>query len=432
MDKEKNIETRESVLHLQCEPLECVRIGFIGLGVRAKRAVFRMMHIEGCRVTALCDLVEENIIEAEAIIASHGVAAPATYSGGEGWMRLCESPDVDIVYICTDWASHADIAVYAMQQGKHVATEVPAATSVADCWRLVDTAEETRRHCIMLENCCYDEFELCTINMVQKGVFGEIIHAEGAYIHALDKFWPLFNDNWRLKFNQAHDGDVYATHGLGPICFALNIHRGDRMTHLVAMDSNSWIGSKLSKESLGTEEFANGDHTATLIRTHKGKTIGLQHNVYTPRPYSRQYELTGTKGYVNKYPTPGIALEHDAMSDSGVVPNHEDLSSHKFLPKEAYDALIEKYRHPIQKELLEKALKAGGHGGMDFIMDYRLVYCLRNGLPLDMDVYDAAEWSAMGELTRISIENGSKPVKIPDFTRGDWDKIDGLTFYFAE
>jgi hypothetical protein len=231
-----------------------------------------------------------------------------------------------------------------------------------------------------------------------------------------------------LKFNQQHSGDVYATHGLGPICYVLDIHRGDRMTHLVSMDTNSWVGKELAKESLGTEEFANGDHTSTLIRTHKGKTIGLQHNVYTPRPYSRQYQLTGTEGFANKHPTPGILLKQDKMADSGVVPNHEDLSDHKFLPQEAYDALIEKYLHPIQKELLEYAKKVGGHGGMDFIMDYRLIYCLRNGLPLDEDVYDAAEWSCIGELSAASINNNSMPVAFPDFTRGEWNKLKGHTF----
>ena len=176
---------RRNVLQLQCEPIECVRIGFVGLGVRAKRAVHRMMHIEGCRITALCDLVEENIEEAKRIITEQGGEPPATYCDSDGWKCLCRQPDIDLVYICTDWASHADIAVYAMQCGKHVATEVPAATTVADCWRLVDTAEETQRHCIMLENCCYDEFELCVLNMAQQGKLGEIIHAEGSYLHDL-------------------------------------------------------------------------------------------------------------------------------------------------------------------------------------------------------------------------------------------------------
>lgn len=200
------------------------------------------------------------------------------------------------------------------------------------------------------------------------------------------------------------------------------------MTYLVSMDTNSWVGKEYGKESLGTEEFANGDHTSTLIRTHNGKNIVLQHNVFTPQPYNRKYELTGTKGYANKYPVNGIYLEQEGIANSGVMHNHENLAAHKFLPKDVLDALIEKYRHPIQKELLEKALKVGGHGGMDFIMDYRLIYCLRNGLPLDQDVYDAAEWSCIGELSAASIENNSMPVAVPDFTRGEWDKIDGVQF----
>ena len=424
----ERVAGQTSMLGFAAEPIDTVRVGIIGIGQRGRGPLKRMSYIEGVKIVAICDRHQENIDKGQARLKKYGMPTADEYVGEEAWKELCQRDDIDLIYITTPWHLHTPMAVYAMQQGKHVAIEVPAATSVAECWQLVDTSERTRRHCMMLENCVYDHFELTTLNMVQQGLLGEIVHVEGGYLHSLDRFWPLFDDNWRLKFNQAHDGDVYATHGLGPICFALNIHRGDRMTHLVAMDSNSWIGSKLSKESLGTEEFANGDHTATLIRTHKGKTIGLQHNVYTPRPYSRQYELTGTKGYVNKYPTPGIALEHDAMSESGVVPNHEDLSSHKFLPKEAYDALIEKYRHPIQKELLEKALKAGGHGGMDFIMDYRLIYCLRNGLPLDQDVYDAAEWSCIGDLSAASIQNNSMPVAFPDFTRGEWNKLEGHTF----
>jgi hypothetical protein len=154
----------------------------------------------------------------------------------------------------------------------------------------------------------------------------------------------------------------------------------------------------------------------------------LQHNVFTPQPYNRKYELTGTKGYANKYPVNGIYLEQEGIANSGVMHNHENLAAHKFLPKDVLDALVEKYRHPIQKELLEKSKKVGGHGGMDFIMDYRLIYCLRNGLPLDQDVYDAAEWSCIGELSAASIENNSMPVAVPDFTRGEWDKIDGVQF----
>ena len=416
-----------SMLGFAAEPISTVRVGIIGLGMRGMGPLKRMSFIEGVKIVAICDLYQENIDKGQARLKKYGMPRAEEYVGEEAWKKLCQRDDIDLVYIVTDWKTHTPMAVYAMEHGKHVAIEVPAATSVAECWQLVDTSERTRKHCMMLENCVYDHFELTTLNMAQQGLFGEIIHAEGAYIHALDKFWSGYDRNWRLKFNQEHRGDVYATHGLGPVCFALNIHRGDRMTHLVSMDTDSWVGKSIAKKSLGTEEFANGDHTSTLIRTQKGKTIELQHNVYTPRPYNRLYQLTGTKGFANKYPVQGILLEFDE-SNSNIVPDHENLNSHKFLPEHIFKALMEKYRHPIQKELMEYAKKVGGHGGMDFIMDYRLIYCLRNGLPLDQDVYDAAEWSCIGELTAASIKHNSMPVAVPDFTRGEWNKLKGVKF----
>ena len=416
-----------SMLGFAAAPIEHVRVGIIGLGSRGKGFAKRLTIIEGAEVVAICDLAQENLDKTQRIIEKAGGKRADEYVGEDKWKELCQRNDIDLIYIVTDWLAHTPMAVYAMEHGKHVAIEVPAATSVAECWQLVDTSERTRKHCMMLENCVYDHFELTALNMAQQGLFGEIIHAEGAYIHNLSEFWDSYNAGWRLKFNQKYRGDVYATHGLGPVCFALNIHRGDRMTHLVSMDTDSWIGKKLAKKALGTEEFANGDHTTTLIRTHTAKTIELQHNVYTPRPYNRLYQLTGTKGFANKYPIQGILLEFDE-SNSGIVPDHENLNAHKFLPEHIFKGLMEKYRHPIQKELMEKAKKVGGHGGMDFIMDYRLIYCLRNGLPLDQDVYDAAEWSCIGELTAASIKHNSMPVAFPDFTRGEWNKLKGVTF----
>jgi len=422
------VKGQTSMLGFAAQPIEKVRVGIIGLGMRGKGFARRLTMIEGSEVVAICDVVQENLDKTQAIIKKAGGKPAIEYVGADTWTKLCERDDIDLVYVVTPWELHTPMAVYAMECGKHVAIEVPAAMTIEECWQLVDTSERTRKHCMMLENCIYDHFELTTLNMAQQGLFGEIIHGEGGYIHNLDIFWDRYHENWRLKFNQKHRGDVYATHGLGPICQAMNIHRGDRMTYLVSMDTNSWVGKKIAKEQLGTEEFANGDHTSTLIRTYKGKTIEVQHNVYTPRPYDRLHQLTGTKGFANKYPTTGILLEGDVIKNSNIALDHENLSSHKFLPEDVYNALMEKYRHPIQKELMEKAKKVGGHGGMDFIMDCRLIYCLNNGLPLDQDVYDAAEWSCIGELSRASIENNSMPVAVPDFTRGDWNKLNGLTF----
>ena len=415
---------QESMLAFAADPIPVVRVGFIGLGMRGPGAVERFTHIDGVEIKALCDLYPERVEYTQGILEKRGLPRAAAYSGQEGWKELCEREDLDLVYIVTPWQLHTPMAVYAMEHGKHAAVEVPAAMSVEECWALVDASERTRRHCMMLENCVYDFFELTSLNMAQHGLFGELLHAEGAYIHNLEEFWDEYQGNWRLDFNQKHRGDVYATHGLGPACQALDIHRGDRMNYLVAMDTKSVNGAAIAKEKMGADTFANGDHTVTLIRTERGKTIEIQHNVYTPRPYSRMYQLTGTKGFANKYPVEGYVVDTQAAARDG-MPDMEDFSSHSFVPEAVKEALMKQYEHPIQRELAEKAKEVGGHGGMDFIMDYRLVYCLRNGLPLDQDVYDAAEWSSMGALTAASIENNSMPVAVPDFTRGDWNKIRG-------
>ena len=435
-------EGQTSLLEFRAEPLDTVRVGFVGLGMRGPGAVERFTYIDGVAITALCDKYRERAEEAQHYLRVAGMADATLYSGDEGYKELCQSDEVDLVYIATPWQMHVTIALYAMEHGKHVAIEVPCANTVAECWQLVDAAERNRVHCTILENCCYDHFELTTLYMAQQGLFGEIIHTEGAYIHNLEPYWQHYADNWRLEYNQAHNGDIYATHGIGPNCQALNIHRGDRLDYLVAMSTKSVNGTKLVKELMNEEECRQGDQINTLIRTVNGCTIDMQHNVMTPRPYSRMYQLVGTEGFANKYPIEGYTFKTDQINkvapELGTTPDIENLNHHTFAPKGVVEAMMEQYKHPVQRQLVdgipleEYSKRVGGHGGMDFIMDYRLVYCLRHGLPLDMDVYDAAEWSSMGELTRISIENGSKPVRIPDFTRGEWNKIDGLTHYFAD
>ena len=424
---------QKDVVGLRCAPLDTVRVGFIGLGMRGPGAVYRFTQIEGTSVKALCDLYPERVEATQKILTDNNCPRAAAYSGEEGWKELCERDDIDLVYIVTPWLLHTPIAVYAMEHGKHVAIEVPAAMNLDECWQLVNTAEKTQRHCMMLENCVYDFFELTTLNMAQHGLFGEILHVEGSYIHNLEEFWHAYQGNWRLDFNEKYRGDVYATHGMGPACQLLDIHRGDKMNYLVAMDCKAVTGPEIVKKQTGREcpDFQNGDHTMTMIRTEKGKTLHIQHDVMNPRPYSRMYQLTGSEGFANKYPIEGYTFKADNTSLEG-VPDHENLNMHTFVPQQVKTTLMEKYRHPIQKELEEKARKVGGHGGMDFIMDYRLVYCLRNGLPLDQDVYDAAEWSCLGDLTRLSIENNSMPVEVPDFTRGNWNKKQGYRHAMVE
>ena len=425
---------QKDVLGLRLAPMLVVRVGFIGLGMRGPSAVERFTHLDGVEIKAICDLHPERVEKSQAILKKAGLPEATTYTGSEeAWKELCDRPDIDLVYIATDWARHAPMMIYAMQKGKHVTCEVPAVTSLQEAWDVVNTAERTQRHCMMLENCVYDFFELTTLNMAQQGLFGEVLSAKGAYIHNLEPFWKYYEGNWRLKFNQEHRGDVYATHGLGPACWVLNIHRGDRMEYLTSMDVPATSLPRFMKQKMGVENpvVKNGEMTQTLIKTALGKTIYIEHNVTSYRPYDRMYQVIGSDGFANKYPVEGYALR-PTEQNLKAVPNHEDLKSHDFVSEATKTELMNKYQHPIQKEIAEKAKQVGGHGGMDFIMDYRLIYCLRNGLPLDMDVYDLAEWSTMGELTRLSLEHQSAPVAMPDFTRGAWKRIKGLQLHFAK
>lgn len=414
-------EGQTDVIGLTTPALETVRIGFIGLGMRGPGAVERMSEIEGTEIVALCDIRPEKVEAMQKFLKSKGLPEATGYSGSEdAWKQLCERDDIDLVYICTDWDRHIPMAVYAMEHGKHAVSEVPATTSLKECWQIVNTAEKTRKHYMMLENCCYDFFEMATLNMAQQGVLGELVHAEGAYIHDLRSL--NFDENgyydmWRLKHNAAHDGNPYATHGLGPVAQALNIYRGDKMDVLVSMSSDQFGLTEYAKSKYGADSeyakasYAKGDINTTLIKTAKGKSIMIQHDVTSPRPYNRKHSLSGTKGYIEKYPREGIAIEPNA---------------HSFLGEKEMAEMLKKYEHPITAEIGKKAKEVGGHGGMDYIMDYRLIYCLRNGLPLDMNVYDGALWSSLGELTETSIENGFAPVEIPDFTRGSWNKEQGF------
>ncbi len=425
---------QQDVINLTTPPMEVVRVGFIGLGMRGPGAVTRFTYIPGVEIKALCDLHEDRVEKSQERLEKRGFPRATAYYGSEyAWKEMCEREDIDLIYICTDWKRHAEMILYALNNNKHVACEVPAAMTLEEIWDIIDTAERTRKHCMMLENCVYDFFELTTLNMAQQGVFGELLHVEGAYIHDLRDYWDAYEGNWRLEWNRKHRGDVYATHGMGPACQLLDIHRGDKMNYLVSMDTKAAGSPEYIRQKTGekVDDFQNADHTLTLIRTEQGKTIHIQHNVTSPRPYSRMYQLTGTKGFANKYPVQGYALDASQLS-SDVAPDHENLNAHKFVPEEVRKALMDKYKHPIHRELEETAKKVGGHGGMDFIMDYRLIYCLQNGLPLDMDVYDLAEWSCLAPLTALSLENNSAPVEVPDFTRGSWNKVKGYRHAFAK
>ena len=432
---------QKHVLGLTAPKLETVRIGFVGLGGRGPWAVKRYAHIPGVEIVALCDYEEARAEKTQSELRNRGLKPADIYFGPKGYEELCKRDDIDLVYVATDWNHHFPIAKFAMENGKHAAIEVPAAMNLAQCWELIDLAEKTRLHCFILENCCYDYYEMNALAMAQDGVFGEIVRAEGAYIHTLDGAWDNYwkdpNDNdvnnlhWRLKYNKENRGDIYSTHGLGPVAQCMNIHRGDRFTTLVAMDTESFAGKAAVKRKTGKEceDFRNGDHTTTLMRTAQGKVVEIQHNVMTPQPYNRLFKLTGTKGYATKYPTPEFALSGEALKGTD-APQMDNLNAHKFMDAKQKDALMKKYYHPILTEYGEKG-RSMGHGGMDYIMDARLVYCLQHGLPLDIDVYDMAEWCCLAELGALSMDNNCAAVSFPDFTRGHWNEVKGFKHAYA-
>ena len=436
-------EGQKDVLGLALPKKKVVRIGLVGLGMRGPGAVENFSLIPGVQVVALCDYEEKRTVKQNERLRKNGLAPAAVYYGEKGYEALCKRPDIDLVYIATDWEHHAIVAKCALENGKNVADEVPSAMNLQECWDLINLAEQKQLNCMILENCCYDWFEMRTLNMAQHGVFGEILRAQGAYIHNLDDFWDYYWKNpngsdpdqlgWRLKYNKENRGDLYATHGLGPVAQALDIHRGDRMKTLVSMDTKSVHGKELVEKKTGKPctEFRNGDHTTTLIRTEGEKVIELQHDVMNPQPYNRLYQLTGTRGFANKYPVEGYAVDASQLKATGNQPKVDDLSTHSFMPDEQRKALEEKYESPILKKFGKLAKEVGGHGGMDFVMCARLIYCLQNGLPLDMDVYDLAEWCAIAELSAISLDNDCSPVTFPDFTRGLWNKEKGYHHAYA-
>jgi hypothetical protein len=399
-----------------------VRVGIIGLGDRGSDAVQRLTYIEGLEIIALCDKREVCVKESQKYLKSIGRPAAKEYFGDEnGWKKLVELPDLDLIYTCTPWILHTPISVYAMEDGKHVACEVPIARTLDDAWQLVETSERTRKHCMMLENCCYDFFELLTLNMARQGMFGDIIHGEGAYIHNLMGYnfkKPLDNkqadgaytDMWRLKENASRNGNLYPTHGLGPVCQVMNINRGDKMEYLSSMSTLDFTMGKHANELAAADpffkEFANRNYRGNLNTTHimttLGKTILVQHDVSSTQPYSRIHLVKGTAGMAIKYPNELIALGEDWADD------------------EAMKKISDEHTPEIVKRVGEQAKAVGGHGGMDFIMDWRLIDCLRNGLPLDQNVYDGALWSSIAPLSEWSVANRSQSIDVPDFTCGSW------------
>ena len=399
-------------------PIDLVRIAVVGVGERGTTILGELLKLQGIEIRAICDIVESKAAAAQDLVVKAGKPKPEGYTRGKtDFRRLCEREDLDLVYTATPWEWHVPICLAAMTNGKHAAPEVPAAVTLDECWSLVETAEKTGKYCMMMENCCYDRTELMILNMVRKGLLGELIHAEGGYVHDMrsGKFSKIGRGIWRLPHSEKRNGDLYPTHGLGILAQCMNINRGNQFVRLVSMGSQSRGLNLYADKTFGPDSpqakkhYALSDVVTTLIQTAAGQTITLTHDTDSPHPYSRNMVVQGTKGLVRKYPEEKIFI--DGRGRPGAWEGEWNW--------EPLEEFRSEYEHPLWKELAGKA-KGAGHGGMDFIECYRLIHALRAGTPLDMDVYDAAAWSAVSALSEKSIAGKSIPVEFPDFTRGKW------------
>jgi predicted dehydrogenase len=398
--------------------LDKVRWGAIGVGARGSGHVRQLSQIEGSEVVAICDLYEDWARRSANAIQRLGRPAPELYYGSPTrYHEMLARPDIDAVIISTPWEEHAPMAIAAMKAGKHAFVEVPLANTLPELWDIVDTAEKTGKHCMMMENVNYGREELLFLNMVRQGVIGELLHGEAAYIHELRgqmKEVERGTGSWRTKYyGPAHGGNLYPTHGLGPVAQYMNIARTEDMfERLVSFASPGRGRAAYAKANFPPDhkwnqmKFECGDISTQIIKTTLGRTILVQWDETSPRPYSRHNLIQGTKGTLAGFPN------RAAIEGRG--------NYHEWLEGEQFKALYDEFEHPLFKRVGELAKKMGGHGGMDFLMLFRMVECLRNGEPLDQNVYEGALWSAVRPLSAKSEAEGGMPQKFPDFTRGGW------------
>jgi len=418
MIQDSSKTTRGNLFGFKADPIDKVKVGIIGLGNRGTvlLEMFKwLVENNNAEIVALCDLQEDKVSKATETLSKWQKTKPKTYFGRKDeWKKLVKQDNIDLVLIVTPWELHTPMAIYGMNHGKHVASEVPIAHTLTDAWNLIEVAEKTQKHCVMLENCCYNEEELFVLNMIENGVFGDLTHAEGAYLHDLRAHMlstDYYQNQWRLKHHIDRDGNFYTTHGLGPISFYMNIGRGDTFSHLTSMSSRELNLSKTAKKMNSKfTKFKCGDMNSTMIKTELGKTILLQFDVHTGRPYSRINKVVGTKATHDGYPS---RLYIDAEEPV--------YWGHNWLNTKEYQGYKSKYQHPIIKNLktISQNFKQG-HGGMDFVMMYRLIKCLNLGIPMDINIYDGVMWSAISPLSELSVASNSLSIPFPDFTGGIW------------
>lgn len=415
----------KSVHDLKTKRLEKVRVAVIGLS-RGMALLDGALRSGFSDVTVVCDLRKDRCASGVNAVKNKLGKEPEVICGNEdAWQAICRRDDVDVVVIATPWEWHVPMAVALMKAGKHVMVEVSAAVTVKECWELVDTSERMQRHCIMLENCCYGESELLVLNMVREGVFGDVTHGEAAYIHDLrGMLFALGTEgDWRREYHKMYNGNLYPTHGLGPVAQYMGINRGDKFKYVVSVSSPEFGLTKWRNEKKpnggkhASEKYVTGDMNTSIIKTEMGRSIMVQHDVISPRPYSRINMLSGTGATFVGYP------DRLAVDDPGKY--GLKTGSHDWLPGHEFNAMKAKFKHPLLKRL-ESSAQGGGHGGMDAVMMIRHLECIRNGETPDSTVYDAAAWSSILQLSTQSVVAGSMPVGIPDFTRGAWQALKPL------
>ena len=404
-----------------------IKLGFVGTGMRGQWMLWLAAKYPEVQIPAICDIDDGMIESALKILKDAGKPDPRIYKNGdEDFRNMVANEDLDGVYIATPWEWHHPMAIAAMKNGINVGTEVPAALTVRDCWDLVNTSEKTGMNCMIMENVCYRRDIMAVLNMVRQGLFGELLHCQGGYQHDLRHV--KFNDGknpygggvefgekgyseskWRTQHSVDRNGDLYPTHGLGPVSSMLDINRGNRMVYLTSTATQSRGLHNYIVDNGGPDhpnanvEFKLGDVVTTVIKCDNGQTIMLSHDTNSPRPYSLNYRVQGTKGI--------WMVDNNSIYIEGMSPE-----AHKWEADETY---MEKYDHPLWKRFEDQAT-GSGHGGMDFFILRAFVESLKRNVTPPIDVYDAVSMSVICPLSEKSIRLNSTSVKIPDFTRGRW------------
>lgn len=411
--------------------LDRVRVALVGLNKRGLHLLRQIVHIPHAEVVGVCDLSAERVEEAAEVVANSGGRRPAIYHAGtDAYLGMLDKTAPDAVFVCTPWELHAPMAVCAMEHGAHAFVEVPLALTLEDLWRVVDTAERTQRHCMMLSNVNYGREELMFLNIVRRGLIGTPVHAEGAYIHNLCPRMLHGGDGeglWRTYHYAARNGNLYPTHGIGPVAQYMNIARtDDTFERLVSLGSPAEGFSAYAAGHFPADHewnrirFRCADMNTTVIRTQAGRTILAQWAETGVHPYDRRNFIQGTKGTLAGYPLRVCSIDPCLVPSAAERNGGTDGEFSWYGGDKAAHGLYARFEHPLYKRLGEQGCRYDCHGGMNYLMLSRIVESLHRGEALDQNVYEGALWSAIAPLSEKSVHEGGMPQRFPDFTRGGW------------